>query len=52
MEKFYNKDISEIYEYFNSSIDGLDNEQCATNKKKYGINKIKESKKRTQKNCA
>lgn len=47
MEKFYNKDISEIYEYFNSSIDGLDNEQCATNKKKYGINKIKESKKKS-----
>ena len=44
MEKFYNKDLKEIYDYFNSSEQGLTNKQIKINEKKYGKNILKEKK--------
>ena len=47
MEKFYNKDLNEIYDYFNSSEQGLTNKQIKINEKKYGKNIIKEKKQKS-----
>ena len=44
MEKFYNKDINEIYNYFSSSENGLSNKALKENEKKFGKNVIKEKK--------
>ena len=42
MEKFYKKDIKELFDHFKSSEHGLDNLQYEKNKKYYGMNVIKE----------
>lgn len=42
MEKFYKKDIKELFDHFKSSEHGLDNLQYEKNKKHYGTNVIKE----------
>ena len=42
MEKFYKKDIKELFDHFKSSEHGLDNLQYEKNKKHYGMNVIKE----------
>lgn len=42
MEKFYKKDIKELFNHFKSSEHGLDNLQYEKNKKHYGTNVIKE----------
>lgn len=47
MDKFYQKDINNIYKHFNSSIDGLTNEIVSKNMKKYGKNKIKEKERKS-----
>ena len=47
MDKFYNKDINEIYNFFGSSTSGLNNKQLKENEKKYGKNEIKEKKQKS-----
>lgn len=47
MDNFYNKNVDEILEYYNSSHNGLLNETVEENKKKYGCNLIKEKKKKS-----
>lgn len=47
MDKFYQKEINDIYKNFNSSIDGLSNDLVSKNMKKYGKNKIKEKERKS-----
>ena len=35
MDKFYNKNLNEIYEYFDSSSNGLSNDKVEKNKKRF-----------------
>ena len=46
MDNFYNKEIKEIYNYFNSSEQGLSTKIVEKNLKKYGTNIIKEKEKK------
>ena len=47
MDKYYNKNINEIYDYFNSSIEGLNSKTVDENMKKFGSNVIKEKQKKS-----
>lgn len=47
MDKFYNNNLDEIYEHFNSSYYGLDEKNVNGNKKKFGNNFIKEKNKKS-----
>lgn len=47
MDNFYNKEIKEIYNYFNSSEQGLSTKIVEKNLKKYGTNIIKEKEKKS-----
>lgn len=47
MDKYYNKNINEIYDYFNSRIEGLNSKTVDENKKKFGSNVIKEKQKKS-----
>ena len=47
MDKFYQKEINEIYSYFNSSIDGLTSSIINKNLRKYGKNQIKEKERKS-----
>lgn len=47
MDKFYNNDLNDIYEHFNSSYYGLDDKNVNVNKKKFGSNFIKEKNKKS-----
>lgn len=47
MEKFYNKDLNDIYDYFNSSENGLTDKVLKENEKKFGKNLIKEKRQKS-----
>ena len=47
MEKFYNKDLNDIYDYFNSSENGLTDKVLKENEKKFGKNIIKEKRQKS-----
>ena len=47
MKNFYDKNLNEIYNYFGSSKNGLNDKNLKENEKKYGKNIIKESKQKS-----
>lgn len=47
MSNFYNKKIDDIYEFFNSNVNGLNNENCKKNRNKFGVNKLKEKQRKS-----
>lgn len=46
-DMFYNEEINTLYEKLESSIDGLTEEEANKRLKKYGLNKLKEAKKKS-----
>lgn len=47
MKDFYRKELNEVYDYFGSSCNGLDDKTIGLNKKKFGSNHIKEKSKKS-----
>ena len=47
MSKYYNLEVNEVYEKVSSSKDGISDDEAKSRLKKYGLNKLKESKKKS-----
>ena len=47
MSKYYNLEVNEVYEKVSSSKEGISDDEAKSRLKKYGLNKLKESKKKS-----